>query len=386
MNKSWCLLAALAALPCVSQAAEIKFRGFASLVGGTTTSTDDELLGYDESLSFRNDSLIALQMDAKLDDRLSATMQLMGRGANGYDPDVEWAYLTYRFSDNLRLSGGRIRIPFYRYSDFIDVGYAYNWIQPPQTVYGFEFPGYDGLSLVHDTRLGQWDSTVQLVFGQFEGNIAELDANIKDLTGFNWTLVRDWLTLRAGYVQSKTDIAIDELDNLSALVMGIGGTIGENLSDVASNLVIDGDPGTFYGLAVGIDYNNIILDAEYVNYEVEDSLLAKTDAYFVAAGYRFGAWVPMFTYSESNSKAPSGVLDGLSETAANTPVPGMGGATLGQVLMGAAAATETKTKWMDLGLRYDFHNSAAFKLSLLQVEEDGADKNRLIRFGIDLIF
>lgn len=387
MNRSWYLVATLAALPCAAQAADINFRGFASLVGGTTTSSDEMLMGYDDHLSFRSDSLFALQMDAKLDENLSATMQIMSRGANSYDPDVEWAYLTYKFTDNLRLSGGRIRIPFYRYSDFVDVGYAYNWIQLPQTVYGFEFPGYDGLSLVHDTRLGQWDSTLQVVFGQFEGTIDEgIDAEIQDMTGLNWTLVRDWLTLRAGYIQSKTDITIPELDGLAQLVMGIGGAVGEDLSGAASNIVIDGDPGSFYGLAVGIDYNNYIFDAEYVNYKVKESLLAPTDGYFISAGYRFGEWVPMITYSESNSKAPTGVLDGISDTAANTPVPDMGGATLGQVLTGAAAGMNKTTKWTDIGLRYDFHHSAAFKVSLLQVEEDGADKNRLVRFGIDLIF
>ena len=53
--------------------------------------------------------------------------------------------------------------------DFIDVRYTYNWLQPPKTVYGFDFPGYDGISLVHTQTLGSWDSTVQLILWSFRG-------------------------------------------------------------------------------------------------------------------------------------------------------------------------------------------------------------------------
>lgn len=370
-------------------AAEIQYRGFASIVGGSTLSSDETLYGYDDGLNFRNDSLMALQMDAALDSELSATMQIMSRGEDSYDPVVEWAYLTYKFSDNFQLSAGRIRIPFYRYSDFMDVRYTYNWLKAPQTVYGFDFAGYDGLSGVYSTQFGRWDSSLQLILGEFEGETSGFDATLEDLKGFSWTLARDWLTLRAGYVSSKGTIVIDDLEQLAGAVEAIGAGASQDLSGLGSAIRLDGDAGNYYGLAVGVDYNNILLDAEYIEYAVDDSLAAKTDAYYVAAGYRFGKWIPMLTYSRSKSDPQEDLLDAIPASAAGLPFgdPSTGPVpTVAQVLAGAVAATETETKLMDVVLRYDFHHSAAFKLAWTQAEEMSGDKNQLLRFGVDLVF
>ncbi len=366
-----------------SNAADIQFRGFASFVGGSTLSSDDTLYGYDDTLNFRHDSLMALQMDATLDSNLSATMQIMSRGADSYDPVVEWAYLTYKFSDELQLSAGRIRIPFYRYSDFMDVRYTYNWLKAPQTVYGFDFAGYDGLSGVYSTQFGRWDSSLQLILGQFEGETGGFDATLEDLKGFSWTLTRDWLTLRAGYVSSKGTIEIDEIEQLANGVEAIGAGNGQNLSGLASAIRLDGDSGDYFGLAVGVDYNNILLDAEYIEYALEDSLVAKSSAYYLAAGYRFDKWIPMLTYSRAESDPQDDVLDAVPASAANLQT-GMG--TLGQMIAGAVAATEAETKLLDVALRYDFHHSAAFKLAWTQEENMAGDKNQLLRFAVDLVF
>lgn len=367
----------------VTHAADITFRGFASIIGGSTLSSDDTLYGYDDTLNFRHDSLMALQMDAKLDHKLKATMQIIGRGANSYDPVIEWAYLTYDISDQLQLSAGRIRIPFYRYSDFIDVGYAYNWLSVPQTVYGFEFPGYDGLSFVYTNQFGSWDSTLQLVYGQFEGETGGYEANMESLTGFNWTVTRDWLTLRAGYMRSKASILLPEVELLADSIQYFGALDGQDLSALADDLRVEGDLGDFYGLALGIDRNNVLFDVEYIQYKVDDSLLAETEAYFVAVGYRFGKWIPLLTYSKSKSDPPTQLIDRIPADAVDLPI---GGPTLVQVVAGAVAATEAETTLIDLTLRYDFHHSAAFKVAFTEAEDIGGEKNRLLRFGIDLVF
>lgn len=389
--KQWGLAVALMCLSGHVLAADIKLRGFASFVGGMTPSSSDTLYGYEDKINFRNDSLIALQADAKLDEKISATMQFMSRGANDYEPVVEWAYVTYEFSDKLQLSGGRIRVPFYRYSDFIDVRYTYNWVKVPQTVYGFEFPGYDGLSMVYTNQFGGWESMLQIFYGQLEGQLGELDAVIEDLTGFSWTLNRDWLTLRAGYVSSKTEIRIESLEQLAAGVefMGsqllplLGADVASQMNSLANDLRVDGDRGNFGGLALGIDYNNILFDAEYIRYDVEDSLLAETDAYYVSAGYRFGKWIPLVTYSESESESPNYLLNRIPAGAANFP---FGAGSLAQVIGGAIAATEAETKLWEAGFRYDFHHSAAFKLAWTQTDDLNEGKNGLLRFAVDLVF
>lgn len=359
-------------------AADIDLRGFASFVGGSTFSSNDELYDYDDTLNFRNDSLIALQIDATLDEKLSATMQFMSRGEDQYNAEVEWAYFTYKFTDNLQLSAGRIRIPFYRYSDFIDVRYAYNWVEVPSTVYGLDLPGFDGMSLVYDSSFSSWDSTLQVMFGQIDGN--DEGITIENLTGFNWTLNRDWLTLRAGYMVSKVSIEIAEFAPLLDAVNAFG------LPEVASNIMIDGDDGTFLGLALGIDYNNILFDAEYIEYEISDSLLPKTNAYYAMGGYRFGAFTPYVMYSESESEPNTDAAGAVPPPFSSFPIPDAGGVTLPQIINSAAMASADEVELTEAGLRYDFNPSAAFKIAATHSENLAGYKADVVRFSIDLVF
>ena len=52
----------------------------------------------------KNESVFALQLTADLQEKLSATAQIVARGENDFDADFEWAYITYEFSDELQLS------------------------------------------------------------------------------------------------------------------------------------------------------------------------------------------------------------------------------------------------------------------------------------------
>lgn len=379
----WALAALLINASSQLLAADLKFRGFASFTGGKTLGSDENLYDYDNEMDFRNDSLIALQSEAKLEEGLSATIQLISRGSNDFKPIAEWAYVSYDFNENFRLNAGRMRIPFYRYSDFIDVRYTYNWLQPPRTVYGFDFPGYDGLSLVHTQTFSSWDSTFQVIYGRLEGEIFHSPTTLKDISGFNWTLIHDWLTLRAGYMKSKVDIKLQDVEGLATGVDTLGTAVGVDLSHLSNDIRLNSDNGSFGGLAMGIDYNNILFDAEYITYKVVDSLLADTDAYYLSFGYRIDKWIPVLTLSKSTSDAPTELLNKVPPTLSGIP---FGPASFGQVLGGAVEATNEELDLVDFALRYDFHSNAAIKLSLTQIDNNKGDKNKLLRFGIDLVF
>jgi Gram-negative porin len=379
----WALTTLLLGASSQLYATDLKFRGFASFTGGKTLGSGESLYDYDSEIDFRNDSLIALQAEAKLEEGLSATVQLMSRGKNDYKPVAEWAYISYDFNENFRLNAGRMRVPYYRYSDFIDVRYTYNWLQPPRTVYGFDFPGYDGLSLVHTQSFGSWDSTLQLIYGRLEGKIGESQTTLDDMAGFSWVVNRDWLTLRAGYNRANLTFTIDQVDQLASGVDALGDGVSMDLSGLSSKLRIDGDSGAFGGIALGIDYSNILFDAEYISYKVNDSLLAKTDAYYISFGYRLDKWVPLLTMSKSKSDAPTEILNSIPAPLTGIP---FGPATFGQVMAGVIESTNAEIDLVDFSLRYDFHNNAALKFSLTQTDDNKGDKNKLMRFGIDLVF
>lgn len=143
--------------------AEVKINGFASVKGGMTTGNDDTLYDYTNDIEFKNESLFAVQLSSDLGDKLSVTAQLMAKGAEDFDAKFAWAFLSYQLNDDLRLNAGRFRIPFYKYSDYLDVGYAFDWARTPRAVYDVEFDTMDGISLYHSTSIADMTSNVQLV-------------------------------------------------------------------------------------------------------------------------------------------------------------------------------------------------------------------------------
>lgn len=373
-----CLAIALASLN--AYAADVKVRGYASVVAGQTLDSEDTVYGYENSLNLKNDSLAALQFNAEISDKLSATIQTIARGRDDFEVNMEWAYLTYKFSDSLQLSGGRIRAPFYRYSDFIDVRYAIPWVSAPDTVYGFDFPGYDGFSLVKTNSFGSWDSTVQVVYGELQGELpgSNLEITSEDFSGISWTMVRDWLTLRLGYVTSRSSLPITQYEGLAASVNSVGQASMTDTTALEDNILIEKDRGDFFGAALGIDYNDWLLNAEFVTYAVDDSLLAETDAYYVLVGKRIGLWTPTLTYSNQSGEVSDDIYD-------NVPA-GPIATNFNPVFAQVIAAGETDTDLIIASLRYDFEPGAAIKFEYLDREEISGDSAGLFRIAVDVVF
>lgn len=420
--------------------AEINFRGFGSIVAGVATGVDEEqaVLGYDDNINFKQDSLLALQMDADMGDGLSATMQLMSRGENNFEPDVEWAYLTYQINDEFQLSAGRIRAPFYRYSDFLDVRYAYNWVSAPARVYAFDFPGYDGLSLLHTTTLGPVDSSLQVVVGELDDFAGSVPITLENLFGVSWVGSWEWITGRASFIRSKASIDLPDADEavagfsavgvnfLAPAAAGLGalsdayamadpqlsGRLGNyataygNAADIfatsSSNFLIDEDYGTYFALGLGVDYESFIMDAEWITYEVEDSIIPETNAYYVTLGWRFGPTTVYGTYSREKGETLASAISvypSLTPTASALAAETIAGADpddiAGLVAAGFGAdmavqgLAENKIDIVNthIGVRWDFHPSAAFKFSYEKENNKESDVDGgLVRAAVDFVF
>lgn len=428
----------------VTAHAEINFRGFGSIVGGQAVNVDSgqEVLGYSDKWDFRQDSLMALQMDADLEDKLSATMQLMGRGRDGYAVEVEWAYLTYEFTDELQLSAGRIRAPFYRYSDFLDVRYAYNWITAPQRVYSFEFPGYDGISLLYNSSFGSVDSSLQFVAGSMDGIGVDTQVIFEEFLGLSWIGTWDWFTARASYLQANLTIPLDTIDAVAdgyeQLGMGLLGvaqgleafgsaaaalpvgqralsnaaqyqSVGNTYLNTVDKIRVAKDAGTYMAFGAAVDKGSLIIDSEWIQYDVDESMISETTAYYLTAGWRFGPTVVYATYSREEADAPTDVAFApadltsvaasiAAETALPTdPIAAFGGANLQQMAVGLAqqgkqlsdtlAANKVDLVNWHVGVKWDFHPSAAFKVSYENSNNRISDLDGgVIRTAIDIVF
>jgi hypothetical protein len=212
-------IALTGALLTASVQADIAFNGFANIVGGVTTSSEDRLFGYDDNFDFKNDSLFALQATSDLGDGLGVTAQIIARGNDDWDPDFAWAYVSYDANDNWRFLAGRQRAPFYMYSDYLDVSFAYPWITPPNGVYDLPIDSFDGLGAIYTTALGEFDTTVHFIYGSNTDSASffgeTIDPTFDGLFGASFTFNREWLTLRAAYFVAESTLPLTDITQLS---------------------------------------------------------------------------------------------------------------------------------------------------------------------------
>ncbi|WP_257983206.1 porin, partial [Pseudoalteromonas sp. MelDa3] len=369
-------VAVCAVLASSYASAEVRINGFASIVGGKSLDSDSTLYGYDDDISFKNESKFALQLSADLHEKLTATAQIIARGEDDFDATFEWAYVTYEYSDELQFSAGKMRVPFYKYSDFLDVGYAYRWVRPPKSVYGIPFSTYEGVSVVYSSQLGDWDSTLQGFYGAFDGDIdvfgTELPAELNNLGGINWSLSYDWFSARAAYIVADTSISSED----SGLIGLVSVLSDSGLTNTANDLITEEDKTSFVGVGFSIDYENFLFDAEYTQFEVEDSILPEQSQYYASVGYRIDSVIVHFTYEDNDDKHDSSRFNTIES------IP-----TLNSAVNGALEGLRAQSNVYTIGARYDFHPSAAFKIDFSRFEDDITDtETDVVAVGVDLVF
>lgn len=360
------ILAATILTFATAASAEMQLSGFASVVGGKVisgTGVEDFGLGptflanyptvgvYEKDLTFKPDSKFGLQFSADLMDGLSATAQLVGRGADDFNAELEWAYLSYTLNDHWTVQAGKKRLPLYYYSDFFDVSYAYLWIRPPADNYTWQIFNYTGVNAQFNYQVGEWSVGGNLYTGREDDPNNKLLSEFffgeetreiwKDIMGAVLTLNRDWLDLRFTYMTYTNERYRS------------GERVTWNGKDYRD--------GKFMGFSANIDYNDWIILSELNRLNLSGE--GNFDTYMVSLGYRIDAFTPYISYADFDS-------DG------------------------------EKHNTTSVGFRWDFHPSAAFKLQYDEVQDDGygylpdgsvnnmmvAGDSKAITFGIDLVF
>lgn len=384
MKKKVLAIALLSCFAAGSATANVAINGFASIKGGMTTGSDKQLYGYDNDFNLKNESLFALQLKADLGDKLSVTGQLMGRGSNDFDVGFEWAFITYELADNMRINAGRLRTPFYKYSDFKDVGYAYDWLRVPQGVYGFGFDNIEGVSFYRTAELGSVESTLQLVAGAYDGKATisgiEVDAQIKNIVGITWELTQGNLSGRLAYLTGKSSVdaaaaSLAEnftIGNLFATLNGLG------LNNLVASIDIQQEKGTFLGFGLTYDNGDWIAVGEVTKVKVNDSFIADQNNYYVSVGKRFNSITPYISYEVEDNDSKDVIFQPYQ-----TVLP----AQLLVPIQGLVRSQERNAKTWNLGARYDFHPSAAFKVQYSSEKNDTIGvRAGLIAVGVDLVF
>jgi hypothetical protein len=345
------------------QAADVNINGFVSIGAGKTvnegykrqpskinpnipqgTETKNTFVAdpvsngiYDSTLSFRPDTNYGLQISSNLGDGLAVTGQVTATGGDNFNAVVSWAYATYQFNDKWSILAGRQRLPLFYYSDFIDVGYAYHWIRPPHELVASEGNTLEGLKVRYVNSYHSWDYSAEAYYGGGQAFAGEDKILIKSdhQQGVVLKANNDWFTVRGTW--SKADTVIGS--PLAALTNQ--GTEDNPLTY------------TFMGLATEMQLpHDIFVVSEYSQGQpnnpafpsipvggpavMEVSGLDKSVGWYVSAGIHFGNVTPHITFSEKTSDNKTPFANFIQKQDAIT-----------------------------LGVRWDFHPSAALKFEYM---------------------
>lgn len=356
-----------------SAQADLRINGFANLVGGITSS-EDTVYGYDDSVSFNDESLFAIQVSGDINDKMTATGQLVARGEDDYNAEFEWAYLTYQATDNLAVSAGRMRMPLFRYSASSDIGYSYHWITAPRAVYDVGFSNVDGLKLDYSNYAGDWEYNLQAVTGTYDADVSGGRLSGKNLMVVSAEATYDWFKVRGVYGVVKATYAREDLDGTINILDNLG------LPALAEDMRFKEDSGTFIGFGAEIDTYDYFTSAEITIADNPKTFYSETTSYYVTAGMRTGKFTPSITYEKFEQDDQVKFLDQL------VGLPDAILPTATAIVFGLQQASSHDV--ITLGLRYDMDTNVALKVDLSKYsdEEVAEDDGNMLRFAVNYVF
>ncbi|RDH86043.1 MAG: porin [endosymbiont of Galathealinum brachiosum] len=268
-------------------AGEIGISGFASVAAGKVVSGESFLADYpkagfyDEDISFTPDSSLGVQLVATVNPQTSFIVQAVSHGANNYELELDWAYVNYVLSSELTLQAGRKRLPLYYYSDHFDIAYTYNWIRPPSDNYTWQITNYNGLSLLYEPNIGEWDALINVYAGREDSEDNELlsalsgnsvDETWKNMFGVVVELSKDWLDVRFTIMHGQLDRSIDDV------------MVEQDVSQ------------QFIGLSTNLFFEQLSVLSEINRYERESSDIS-VDTAMLSLAYQIGEFTPHITHS-----------------------------------------------------------------------------------------
>jgi len=371
INISGVILVVLSALS-LSSMAEVNFQGFASFVGGATLESDETYNGYENKIEYDKNSVYGLQAVSNLGDGLTATGQIIARGSENYKPEFEWMYLSYNITPTLSAKFGRIRTPFYMQSEYLEVGYTYHWIRPPEELYAAQITNMDGASLLYNVPMGSIDAQFVVSLANRRNYSEDSATTVSDFTSIVATTAQfEFKGHSAKLIYVQGDLTFET----AGITQAEGDLAGFGASFVADHVSIQGKQLIFTGVGFDLNFDAVKVVLEYSQLDFDELLLiaSKEARSLASVAYNFDE--TSISYSLSGNKK-----EGDKAVADNT---GLGEATV----LAALAATDRDVTTHTLGLRHDFHDSAAFKVELISTEESKLDtKATLVRFGVDMIF
>ena len=323
--------------------------------------------GISEDLSFERDSRFGLQISSDVAENMSVVAQILGRAdQSDFNAIVEWAYVDYKFNDIASVHVGKIKQPVYLVNDYVEVGYAYPWIRPPQEVYLLNNPlnTVNGIELLLQIPVGSGTLSFQPYLGSNRDDIPNAQGaffEAENIYGLDIKYSGRGYTVHASNFQCE--------------VKTFGGfTTASPFGPVNVDLNGKGDCNVA-AAGFNLDMADVVIYSEWTKRKTNDTLerpFGDTEAFYATLGYRFGKFLPHITFASIEGEASTvgiGSGDGAITAASGTPPLTLPG---GATSLNFPVQIQTS---ITAGLRYEVNDSAALKVEyqVVDVEQDAAE-------------
>ena len=236
--------------------------------------------GYSSDWSINVDSKLALQVDAKITDKLSAVVQVMSRSRsdNTFTPRVEWANIKYAVTPNLSVRVGRAALPVFMNSDTRLIGYAMAPIRPPIETYSLRsISNADGIDASYRHDLLGASNTVAVYYAKA----------VYDIVGTSGALTRD--------VDAKKMFGIVDTLEYGDLTMRLGA--GQFNLELKFGPTVYPVNAHVYNLGLAYDPGNWFVQSELTKSDL-GAVQRGQLAMYVTGGFRWNNFTPYATVSK----------------------------------------------------------------------------------------
>ncbi|CAE6879150.1 hypothetical protein [Vibrio sp. B1FLJ16] len=319
--------------------------------GSVGVGKSDNNIGYakytDEKVDWEQETLAGLQFDFQINDRAKFVTQIVANSRYDYEPKIEMAYASYDF-DHFTARAGKLRLPLFFYSDYIDLGYAYPMIRPSQETYeNIVLKGYTGADLLIPIEFENSSLLLQPVMGiatidEDDSRIGEVKLDQMFGLSANWNY--EDLTLRASYFIAEANPECDASD-LSTTQCQYAALVG-----------IHGQDGQFVSLGMQYDNGDFLANVEGTDVQL-DGKYSDTQSVSGLFGYRIGEFTPYLAASwvetTDNEERPEPSL----ALAATDP-------TAYAQTLGLNRLMNYERMSYSVGTRWDFYTNMAFKFDV----------------------
>jgi hypothetical protein len=193
------------------------------------------------------------------------------------------------------------------------------------------------------------------MYGNVEGTFFETtlptDGTLTDSMGINVQLSKEWFSMYFAYLGTKVDIPRSDFESISQIVDLVSPGDGTSIK-------LDNDYADFLGIGFTIDYENWLFNSEWSNVAIEDNITLDSVQWYTSLAYRFDNIMPYITYQTTETKREKASISNNRIPAQIHPAQ----PPLNMFLQGILDSQIFEYKAYTVGVRYDFHPSAALKL------------------------